>query len=67
MDTNKRERTRRITSREWLSLGVLAVNAATEAERHGNEVAVGYYADLARECDRMAEVADVASQVWLVP
>jgi len=54
----KTARNRRITSREWLSLGVLAVNAADEANRHGNKVAVNYYTKLAKQCDTLAELEE---------
>ena len=47
-----RRRSRRITSREWLALGVLALDAAYKAD---SPTASEYYRTLAEKCDAQAE------------
>lgn len=40
-----------MTRREWLSLGILALEAADQAQLDDNGAAVRYFTALARKCD----------------
>lgn len=48
-------RARSITSREWLSLAILAETAAHNAGLNGNTTARDYYRQLAQKCDEQSE------------
>lgn len=58
-----KRRRREMTSREWLSLGVLAANAASSAH---SEAVARYYNELAKKCDELAEIADTQPIIRLV-
>ena len=49
---------RKITGRDWLTLGVLCVNAAEQARASGSHERAKRYAALAAKCDRMAADAE---------
>lgn len=53
------QRVATIASREWISLGVLALEAAERAREAHDTNAENYYVALARKCDACAD------QVWL--
>lgn len=45
-----------LSTREWTMLGILSAGAAEEAHRIGNRQAACLYEDIARKCDKGAEV-----------
>ena len=53
------QRAAMIAHYEWISLGVLALEAAERAHEANDAVAENYYIMLARKCDACAD------QVWL--
>lgn len=55
MSTQQKPSARSLTSREWLSLGILAETAAHNAGLNGNTAARDYYRDLAQKCDEQSE------------